>query len=383
MITKGNTASLLAASALSVTGMQALAQDAQTQAELDALRARVEALEASNPGSGTGDLQIGNTTLDIYGYVKADFFYDFEYDQGDTAFVNVIGEPSAETDGTFGATVRQSRIGLRTSTPSGIGDIQGQIEVDAFGSDGTAEFRIRHANIRIGEQWLIGQYWTNFQPLDTYPTSVEFNGPVGIAFARVPQVRYTNKIGSNTTFAVSVEENVGSSDSDDPVLTGSVEYNDGKYIARASALYGKAQSGDVEVDQTGFSLSGSIRPWEGGLFQVNYVNGEAIGPYLIGLGDAVVGGQANDVDGYTIEFRQDLSSKWNVGIAYGKEDYDLPTSTGTLSFTELETIHVNAFYKATDNLTLSAEYIYGERNDTISGDTFDGNRIQLAAQLNF
>ncbi len=383
MITKGKTASLLAASALSVTGIQALAQDAQTQAELDALRARVEALEASNPGSGTEDLQIGNTTLDVYGYVKADFFYDFEYDQGDTAFVNVIGEPSAETDGTFGATVRQSRIGLRTSTPSGIGDIQGQIEVDAFGSDGTAEFRIRHANIRIGEQWLIGQYWTNFQPLDTYPTSVEFNGPVGIAFARVPQVRYTNKIGSNTTFAVSVEENVGGSDSDDPVLTGSVEYNDGKYIARASALYGKAQSGDVEVDQTGFSLSGSIRPWEGGLFQVNYVNGEAIGPYLIGLGDAVVGGQANDVDGYTIEFRQDLSSKWNVGIAYGKEDYDLPTSTGTLSFTELETIHVNAFYKATDNLTLSAEYIYGERNDTISGDTFDGNRIQLAAQLNF
>ncbi len=383
MITKGKTASLLAASALSVTGMQALAQDAQTQAELDALRARVEALESSNPGSGTGDLQIGNTTLDVYGYVKADFFYDFEYDQGDTAFVNVIGEPSAETNGTFGATVRQSRIGLRTSTPSGIGDIQGQIEVDAFGSDGTAEFRIRHANIRIGEQWLIGQYWTNFQPLDTYPTSVEFNGPVGIAFARVPQVRYTNNIGSNTTFAVSVEENVGGSDSDDPVLTGSVEYNDGKYIARASALYGKAQSGDVEVDQTGFSLSGSIRPWEGGLFQVNYVNGEALGPYLIGLGDAVVGGQANDVDGYTIEFRQDLSSKWNVGIAYGKEDYDLPTSTGTLSFTELETIHVNAFYKATDNLTLSAEYIYGERNDTISGDTFDGNRVQLAAQLNF
>ena len=30
-----------------------------------------------------------------------------------------------------------------------------------------------------------------------------------------------------------------------------------------------------------------------------------------------------------------------------------------------------------------AEYIHGERNDTISGDTFDGNRIQFAAQLNF
>ena len=383
MIIKRKKAFLLAASALGVSGTLAFAQDAETQAELDALRARIEALESTGPGTTPGEFRIGNTTLDVYGYVKADFFYDFEFDQGDTAFVNVIGEPSAATDGTFGATVRQSRVGLLTTTPSAIGDIGGQLEVDLFASNGTAEFRLRHANIRIGDNWLIGQYWTNFQPLDTYPTSVEFNGPVGIAFARVPQVRYTNSFGTNTSFAVSVEENVSGSNSDDPVLTASAEYNDGTYIARASALYGKAEGGGVEVDQTGFTLSGSVRPWAGGLFQVNYVTGEALGPYLIGLGDPVVGGQANDVDGYTIEFRQDLGEKWNVGIAYGKEDYDLPTSTGTLSFTELETIHVNAFYQATENLTLSAEYIYGERNDEPTGRTFDGNRVQVAAQLNF
>ncbi|NOC44001.1 MULTISPECIES: DcaP family trimeric outer membrane transporter [unclassified Ruegeria] len=374
---------LLAASALCVTSTLAFAQDAQTQAELDALRARVEALESASASPANGDFRIGNTVLDVYGYVKADFFYDFEFDQGDTAFVNVIGEPSAATDGTFGATVRQSRIGLRTTTPSGIGDIGGQLELDLFGSGGTAELRIRHANITIGDNWLIGQTWTNFMPLDTYPTSVEFNGPVGIPFARVPQVRYTNSFGTNTSFAVSIEENVGGSNSDDPVLTASAEYNDGTYVARVSGLYGKAESGNVEVDQTGFTISGSVRPWQGGLFQVNYVNGEALGPYLIGLGDPIVNGQANDVDGYTIEFRQDLSPKWNVGIAYGKEDYDLPTSTGTLSFTELETIHVNAFYKATEDLTLSAEYIYGERNDAPTGRTFDGSRVQLAAQLNF
>ena len=70
--------------------------------------------------------------------------------------------------------------------------------------------------------------------------TVEFNGPVGVAFARVPQVCYANTIGFSTTFAVSVEENIGGSNSDDPVLTGSVEYNDGKYVARAVTLHGKA-----------------------------------------------------------------------------------------------------------------------------------------------
>ena len=50
----------------------------------------------------------------------------------------------------------------------------------------------------------------------------------------------------------------------------------------------------------------------------------------------IVNGQANDVDGFTVEFRQELSPKWNVGIAYGQENYDLPTSTGTLSLPRLK-----------------------------------------------
>ncbi|WP_254443503.1 DcaP family trimeric outer membrane transporter [Ruegeria atlantica] len=381
---KAKTASLLAASTLSVTGMQALAQDAQTQAELDALRARVEALESVGPGSTPGEFKIGSTALDIYGYVKADFFYDFDFELGDTADTSNIGDPDAATSGTFGSTVRQSRIGLLSSTQTGIGEVGGQLEFDLFGSGGTAELRVRHANITIGDNWLIGQYWTNFQPLDSYPTSVEFDGPVGIPFARVPQVRYTNSFGiDNTAFALSIEENVGGSDSRDPVFVGSAEYNDGTFLARASALYGKAESGGVEVDQTGFTLSGSVRPWAGGLFQVNYVDGEALGPYLIGAGDAIVNGEANDVDGFTVELRQDIGEKWNVGIAYGEVDYDLPTADGALAFTDIETVHFNVFYKATDNLTFSAEYFYGERNDVNSGTTFDADRIQLAAQLNF
>ena len=263
-----------------------------------------------------------------------------------------------------------------------IGDIQCQLERDAVGSNGTVEFRTRYANIRIGAQWLISRYWTNFQPRDTYPTPVEFNAPVGVTYAHMPQVHYTYTIGPGTFLAVSVKENFGGQNLDDPMLTSSIAYNDGKYVARAAALYGRAQSGNVEVDQDGFVRSGSKRPWQGSLFQVNYVNGEAFGSCLIGLDDAVRSGQTNDVDGYAIDLRQDWSSRRNVSIAYSKKDCNQLTSTDSRSFTELETIHVNARYKATDNLTLSAEYIHGTRNDTTSGGIFDGNRIQFAAQLN-
>ncbi|WP_027259461.1 DcaP family trimeric outer membrane transporter [Leisingera aquimarina] len=370
----------LAAAALA--GSAGLAH-ADTQSELQDLRNRVEVLEAESQQvtGAPGDFRLGNTAVDIYGYVKADFFYDFDFVQGDTAFVNNIGEPVNATDGDFGATVRQSRLGIRTTTESGIGTLQGQLEFDLFASGGTSELRLRHANVQIGDHWLIGQTWTNFMPLGQYPASVEFNGPVGIAFARVPQVRYSNSFGDGFDYSLSLEENTAASS--DPVATAAFQYSNDLFTARVAGLAGTVQSGGVDVDQTGVTLSGSITPWQGGLFQATYVDGEALGPLLIGLGDAVVGGQANDVEGYTLEFRQDIGDKWNVGIGYGREDYDLATSTGTLSFTELETIHVNAFFNPTDNLTLSAEYIFGERNDAVSGNTFDGDRVQLAVQLNF
>lgn len=370
----------LAALATLATAGFAQADDAGTKAQIDALNARVQALESAKTAPEGGDFRLGGTAIDLYGYVKADAYYDFDFNQGDTAFVNNIGEPTNATDGNFGATVRQSRLGVRTTTQSDFGTIGGQLEFDLFGSSGTAELRVRHANVRLGDNWLIGQYWTNFMPLNQYPTTVEFNGPVGIAFARVPQLRYTKTFGQ-TTFSASIEENTATSD--EPVITAALSHDTDLFSARVAGLYGSVQSGNVEVDQTGVTLSGSIRPWAGGLFQATYVQGEALGPLLIGVGSAVSGGQANDVEGYTLEFRQSVGEKWNFGIAYGREDYDLPTSTGSLSFTELETLHVNAFYKATDNLTFSGEYIIGERNDATSGATFEGDRVQLAVQLNF
>ena len=358
--------------------------DGSREAEISALRARVEALEARQQSNATGDIpgdfRIGGTTVDLYGYIKADFFYDFDFLQGDLADVTQIGEPVNATDGQFGASVRQTRFGLRTTTQTDFGDLRAQLELDLFASNGRADLRLRHANIQIGDHWTIGQTWTNFMPLSHYPTSVEFNGPVGITFARVPQIRYTGSAGSGLEYSFSLEENTGSSN--DPVLTAALAYTGDQFSARAAVLGGKATLGTAEVDQTGFTISGGFAPWAGGLVQATYTTGEALGPLFIGLGAPIVGGQANDVDGYTLEFRQDVGNNWNFGVGYGREEYDLPTSTGSINFTELETLHVNTFYSPTDNLTFGAEYIFGERTSS-TGATANGDRVQFSAQLNF
>ncbi|MCG7493112.1 DcaP family trimeric outer membrane transporter [Thalassobius sp. Cn5-15] len=374
---KNQATKLLTLAALGITsaGTAAFADGHGSKSEIDELRARVEALEA-----GGGDLSFGGTSVDIYGYLKADFFYENDFAQGDTAFVNNIGEPANAISGDFGATARQTRLGFRTSTPSALGDVKGKLELDLFGSGGTAELRLRHASIDIGGTWLIGQDWTNFMPISHYPTSVEFNGPVGITFARVPQIRYTTSF-DNVSLSASIEENNAASE--DPVFTAAAAYNGEGWGARIAGLTGTVQSGGSNIDQTGITVSGTVSPWAGGTFTATYVYGEALGPLMIGGGAAAVGGQANDVEGYTVEFRQSVNDKLSVGIAYGREEYDLPTSTGTLSFDELETVHLNAFYSLTDDLTIGAEYFYGERNDTITGRSFDDDRIQISAQLNF
>lgn len=312
--------------------------------------------------------------VDVYGYVKLDLNYDLDFIQGDTTNARAIGIEGNETDGNFDTNVRQSRLGFRAE----LDGVRGQLELDLFASNGTAELRLRHANIEY-EGFLFGQFWTNFMPLGQYPSTVDFNGPVGISFARVPQVRYTYD-GGAYQLSASIEENFATSD--DPLLTAAAQYSGGNYTVRAAVLGGTTNDGINEVDQFAYTLSGDAQLWQGGSISATFVDGEGIGGLLIGGGDNIVDGTANDVQGYTVAISQDITPQLNVGIAYGNEEYDQATVFAGTDFTDLESIHVNASYDLTDALTLSAEYARVTRTDS-AGQDFEGDRIQAAVQFNF
>lgn len=359
---------------------------AQTEAERIAeLEGRIAALEASAGNGSGGGLSFGlaSTEIEIYGFARFETFYDFDFAQGDLSRTGRIGEPGFATDGEFETSVRVSRLGVRTNTQTDIGEIGTQLEFDLFSGDDTTtspQLRLRHANVTIGDAWLFGQFWTNFMPLSHYPTTADFNGPVGITFARVPQIRYTWNNGNGLTLSGSIEEAAGGSS--DPVLTAAAFYEADTWSVRAAGLVGSFEEAGADFNTNGLTLSGSISPWQGGTFTGTYVTGEAIGNLLIGGGDRVVGGQTNDADGFTLEFRQSLSDSLSVGVAYGREEYDLATSTDTLDFTELETIHLNAFWNPTERLTVAGEYIRGERT-TSAGQSFDADRLGASITFSF
>ena len=214
----------------------------------------------------------------------------------------------------------------------------------------------RHANLTIGDNWLIGQFWTNFMPLVHYPRTADFNGPVGIAFARVPQIRYSNSVG-NLQWSVSIEESTSSSD--DPTLTAAAFFQGNNWSARIAGLVGTTDedpavtNGDTE-DTNAVVLSAGFQPWEGGSLNGTYQTGDGANSILVGnvaTDFDAVAGDTVESDSFTLEFRQQISDSLNVGIAYGEIDYD------DAAFNDVESIHVNAFYSPIERLTIGLEYI--------------------------
>jgi hypothetical protein len=185
-----------------------------------------QAAESAKPvmaGSMPGSFIIPgtDTSLKIYGNVRVDATYDFNSRNNDinnndwssAVFAQPLDTNSANRlrKEQIYATARASRLGILTSTPSKWGDLEVRLEGDfnapndymsELGSNGT-QFRLRHAYGRWGNL-LVGQTWSNFIDLRSYPDTVDFNPTGDVALIRQAQLRYTLPLGSSS-LAFSVE----------------------------------------------------------------------------------------------------------------------------------------------------------------------------------
>jgi hypothetical protein len=137
-------------------------------------------------------------SLNIYGFVQTDAISDFKTVNPDwydmlrptqlPEFKNEFGK-----DGNFWASVRQTRFGIKGTTPTAMGDLFARFEFDLLGVGplaGQTAFRVRYAYGQLG-QFAIGQLESTFEDLDVYPNSIEAWGPDGMVFFRNIQVRWT------------------------------------------------------------------------------------------------------------------------------------------------------------------------------------------------
>src|SRR5262245_56090255 len=107
------------------------------------------------------------TSMDIYGFTMLDAIFDLEQNNPDwfdvvrptklPAFDDEFGE-----DGRFYESVRQTRFGVKTYTPTKYGELKTVFEFELFGvgvDAGQTTFRLRHAWGELGK-FGAGQYWS-------------------------------------------------------------------------------------------------------------------------------------------------------------------------------------------------------------------------------
>src|SRR5262245_53646236 len=131
------------------------------------------------------------STVDLYGFIMLDTGY--QVNQNDPDWFDVLRPtklPAFENqfgaDGNWFFSVRQSRFGVKSSTPTDLGALKTQFEFELFGTGvdaGQTTFRLRHAYAELG-QWGVGQTWSPFMDIDVFPNSVEYWGPNGMVFFR-------------------------------------------------------------------------------------------------------------------------------------------------------------------------------------------------------
>ena len=136
-------------------------------------------------------------TFEIYGFAMLDIGANFKQinpNWFDTMRVTRLPSFKDEfgKDGNTFAGVRQSRLGVRSTTPTSLGDLKTTFEFELFGTgvnEGQTTFRLRHAYGELGA-FGAGQTWSPFMDPDVFPNSLEYWGPTGMVFFRNVQVRW-------------------------------------------------------------------------------------------------------------------------------------------------------------------------------------------------
>ncbi len=371
---------------------------------------------------GSFKLPGSNTSVTLGGYVKLDAVFSNPSagvaTKGDL-FLDPTAIPVGPTAGNnernqvkFGA--RESRLFVKTNTPTSVGDLNTHVEFDFYGADGNESvsnshgFRLRHAYGTLGN-FLAGQTWTNFMNPAALPDTLDFGGPVGQIFDRQAQVRWTQPFGgpgsaTSGLWSVGLEnpEAVvqipgGASfraDTDRlPDVTGQVLFNTsiGKIsvhgLVRQVRVDSKAPAVVDEKLGGAVSVAGVIPTVGKDDFRFTASAGNAIGRYSDGFfPDGVVGSDGQirlpKQWGWFAAYRHYWFDQLRSNLVLSTAGENNPAGAPATTNKSTRSAHLNLIWSPVANSDLGLEYIYADRKteDGLKGNL---NRLQASAKYAF
>jgi hypothetical protein len=365
--------------------------------------------------------------MEIYGFAMLDVGQDFtqiDPDWFDTMRVTKL--PSFEKqfgdDGRSFFSVRQTRFGVRTSSPTALGELKTQFEFEMFGTGvdaGQTTIRLRHAYGELGNVGA-GQYWSPFMDIDIFPNQLEYWGPTGMVFFRNVQLRWMPIRNSSRQVTLAIERPGASNDAgllaerielEDvtgrfpvPDFSGHYRMMGGWGHVQAAGMLRRMVWDDNNTDQ--FDLSGDAWGWGINLtsalkattddtVRLGFVYGEGIQNYMndspvdVGIirqpGNALtpVTGDPIPIVGIVAFVDHTWSTKWTSAVGYSFQDNDNREGQNPDAFRRGHYALGNLLYTPVPNVLVGGELQWGRRENYLDGFSSDGFKLQFSFKYNF
>jgi len=370
----------------------------------------------------------GESTFEVYGFAMLDSGYQFK--QNDPDWFDVVrptklprfSNQFAPNGNTYFG-VRQSRLGVKSSTPTKYGELKTQFEFELFGTGaqaGQTIFRLRHAWGELG-QFGAGQQNTTFMDGDVFPNTIEYWGPNGMVLFRNVQVRWMPLKGRNAV-SIALERPGASNDQGRfadrielqgvrghfnlPDLTANVRFTRDWGHVQVAGLLRRIAWVDTNNDE--FDLSGSavgaglnvtsaLKFGENTTGKFAFVFGQGIQNYMndadtdiaietnLAAGDPrrPIVGKALPMVSFIAYLDHNWSKRWSSSFGYSMMDVDNTNGQAADAYRRGHYASGNLLYYPWENVLMGGEFIWGRRENFLDGFKSDDFRMQFSFKYNF
>jgi len=362
-----------------------------------------------------------SSSVNFYGYVMLDSGYNFGSINPDWFDVERPTQLPA-FQGEFGpngstfAGVRQTRFGVKSFTPTPLGDLKTIFEFELFGTGadaGQTTFRLRQAFGELGH-FGAGQTWSAFMDIDVFPNSLEYWGPNGMVFFRNVQLRWT-PIQGKSNVVIALERPGASADGgvyadriDLQNISPQFKWPDLTGHARLARDWGYVQAAGIVrkiawVDTNGAlpNLSGSAIGWGVNLTsnlnftkkdvgRFEFVYGKGIENYMndapvdIGVQNnfsnpaAPIKGVALPVLGVVAFVDHTWSERFSSSIGYSFLNISNSNAMTAASFHQGDYALVNLLFHPVKQVTTGGEFQFGRRVNFADGFSVNDYKLQFS-----
>ena len=305
---------------------------------------------------------------------------------------------------------KQTRVWLKSLTPTHWLDIHTHLEMDFFGSPKLYNYtpRLRHAYGTFGHL-ILGQTWTAFFNPAFLGQTLDFGRTVGVPFPfRQPQVRWTQpfSIGDMSMewlFAAETPQNyIWVADQAKILKLSNGTYPDLITRFKFSPTWGSlslalmarqinytpaADNDEKSIWGAAVSLGGQINTVgaDNIRFFLNY--GNPLGRYGTNtfFADAAVdrAGNMNLITAYSgmLAYQHWWNNAWHSNVVYGIAYANQPEFAATAN-QQTQSFHANLLWTPVKETMIGVEYIYGNR-ELANDQNGELHRVQFSTQFSF